>query len=160
MSLRLPVCGATSPNGTLYPPFAINLDLVKHALVDREGWTPTVAAMGIQQYRRFLQLYASIGVAQPSLLVDTVWHWHLLHTRQYSADGQHMFGHYLHHNPLSFDKSHEAGRQRLETSYANVLSAYEEVFCESPPEPWWPALHKVVMQSSGCSQGQGNCRGE
>ncbi|WP_310619874.1 glycine-rich domain-containing protein [Flexibacterium corallicola] len=41
------------------------------------------------------------SLAPPSREVDILWHTHILFTRKYMGDCDRIFGHYLHHEPIS-----------------------------------------------------------
>ena len=53
-------------------------------------------------YRRFLLICKQnpkISV-RPTILVDEMWHAHILHTPEYHRDCTDFFGYYLHHRPI------------------------------------------------------------
>merc|ERR1712232_1510843 len=89
--------------------------------------------MGIAEYRRFLHLhqkYPEHWVAA-SKLVDIVWHEHILDTKRYMADSEHLFGRYLHHYPTF--------RQGEPFLYEKeMLKAYKDEFGELPRQDIWP----------------------
>jgi hypothetical protein len=65
------------------------------------GWTKAKCQLAILEYKRFLKLtskYRSKSII-PTQLVDEVWHTHILDTRKYARDCDHVFGFLLHHNP-------------------------------------------------------------
>jgi len=65
------------------------------------GWSVQRAEFAVEEYRRFLKLNAKYRELRivPSLLVDEVWHTHILDTRKYAVDCQRIFGYFLHHFP-------------------------------------------------------------
>lgn len=77
-------------------------------------------------YRQFLSLHNSYPEAMlvPPAIVDYVWHAHIEHTRQYMADCDMLFGHYLHHEPQ--DEAVTADQYESFT-----IPAYQKEFGES-----------------------------
>jgi hypothetical protein len=66
-----------------------------------QAWTADRLAAAESEYRRMLGVkvaYPDVDLV-PSADVDEIWHAHILHTRQYAADCQALFGHFLHHEP-------------------------------------------------------------
>lgn len=80
---------------------ALNLTAVMARLVEEQGLAPDQVLRAEQQYRDFLTLKAMHPGRQisPTKLADLVWHEHIIHTRQYMADCETLFGSYLHHTP-------------------------------------------------------------
>lgn len=60
----------------------------------------------IQRAERDYRDFLACGKANPRVQispygdVDTVWHTHIVYTRQYHADCQAYFGYYFHHEPF------------------------------------------------------------
>lgn len=66
-------------------------------------WTVEDATHCCQLYKNFLFLmkkHLSLSLV-PTREIDEFWHNHILYTRQYFHDCEHIFGHYLHHEPAS-----------------------------------------------------------
>jgi len=62
-----------------------------------------------QRYKNFLFLqkkYLPFSLI-PTRQIDEFWHNHILYTKQYFADCQHIFGHYLHHEPADPNESNQ-----------------------------------------------------
>lgn len=87
---------------------ALNL----HPMIDRisnpedeltysSGWPREVAEKIAEQYKAYLWLVKIYPdkVLIPFREVDEFWHQHILHTQQYHADCEAIFGRYLHHIP-------------------------------------------------------------
>jgi len=68
---------------------------------DGYGWTREHAERIELAYRRFLMLRAKFPQHQiaPTRDIDAFWHAHILDTRKYAADCQHIFGEFVHHYP-------------------------------------------------------------
>lgn len=83
---------------------ALDLEPIKFKLAcqdDGPGWSAQHIERMAQAYKRFLILlarYPGVTIA-PTRDIDTVWHTHILDTRKYAADCQHIFGEFLHHYP-------------------------------------------------------------
>lgn len=64
-------------------------------------WIKPEAEKACQLYKNFLLLqkkHLPLSLV-PSRIIDECWHNHILHTKNYMADCQAIFGHYLHHEP-------------------------------------------------------------
>lgn len=70
-------------------------------LPEGRDWTQEYVDVAEKWYRRYLMLiikYPNQNHA-PNLMVDEIWHQHIVDTRAYIADCQAIFGKYIHHNP-------------------------------------------------------------
>lgn len=70
-------------------------------------WSLKEAEHCCQLYKNFLFLqkkYSDVSLV-PTREIDEFWHNHILYTRQYTEDCQHIFGHYLHHVPTAPDEN-------------------------------------------------------
>ena len=65
-------------------------------------WTEARIARAERDYRDFLAAAKANKGKQVSPCgdVETMWHTHIVYTRQYHADCQAYFGYYLHHEPF------------------------------------------------------------
>lgn len=82
--------------------YSANFDSVVSRLVAVNKWSKREALLAVQQYRNFLFLkrkYDHQYTLPPSVDIDEVWHAHILHTREYMNFCQHVFGHFVHHEP-------------------------------------------------------------
>ena len=82
-------------------------------------------------YRRFLTLHREYPERTfvPSVLIDLLWHYHVLDTRKYADDCERIFGYFLHHDPyfgLGSDESLQANNEAWEATRA----LWEQVFGE------------------------------
>lgn len=81
-------------------------------------WTLEDALQCCRLYKNFLYLlkkYLPIPLV-PTREIDEFWHNHILYTRHYFRDCDHIFGHYLHHEPASpADDTSELINHFLET---------------------------------------------
>lgn len=95
-----------------------------------KGWTPEEAVVAVKWYKRFLALAAKYPERTliPSVLVDEVWHQHVLDTRQYPEDCKAIFGEFLHHNP--YFGSTEEGARLLDMAFAATNELYRIEFGE------------------------------
>lgn len=85
-----------------FKPFdLINIKPLLVSLTQSYGWSEIKAGRACQRYLNFLclrWLYPD-RLLVPTQEIDQVWHCHILYTRQYRQDCQHLFGHYLDHDP-------------------------------------------------------------
>lgn len=87
------------------------------------------------EYKRFVFLLATYpGIEIPMAeRLDDMWHVAVLHTRNYTAFCDEVFGAYNHHNPTVSDEENTA----LWPAYlANTLPLYEKHF-GAPAEEFW-----------------------
>jgi hypothetical protein len=105
-------------------------------LVQEMGWDEDFANLAILEYRKFMLLCNLYPQAMtPSVHVDTVWHLHLLYTRNYHSFCVEALGcNYLHHEP---SKGGPVEDQIFTDFYAATLKMYSEVFGSIPPESIW-----------------------
>lgn len=91
-------------------------------------WTGTDAMHCAKLYKNFLFLQKKHFRAPlvPTREIDEFWHNHILYTQNYFRDCQHIFGHYLHHQPAS---PHE-NPKRLIDDYLKTKQLYFEAFRE------------------------------
>lgn len=108
----------------------LDLDPIKVKLManEGEGWSRRQADEADLMYRRFLYLsakYPSQSIV-PNRIVDIFWHAHILDTRKYAEDCEHIFGYFLHHFPY-FGMRGEQDARELERAFAesNRLHAAE-----------------------------------
>jgi hypothetical protein len=104
-------------------------------LARENGWSPAHAARVFEEYRRFLFLTMTAGIAvTPSDAVDQAWHLHLTYTRDYwDRLCPEVLGHSLHHGPT---KGGRAEGTRFFEQYALTLRAYEAAFGPAPADIW------------------------
>jgi|GEM_PF-1360151 len=111
-------------------------------IAQTEKWTERFTRDAIQEYKRFVYLccIAENG-ASPSIVVDKVWHMHLLYTTEYWKNFcPNILQRELHHFPnvggiIDYKKHHDW--------YLETLILYIRVFKQNPPAKFWripPAL--------------------
>lgn len=79
----------------------LDFKMLKRKLVEEKGWTAEMCDEVEDLYRKFLALnvrYPDRKIC-PTGSIDEFWHAHILDTRAYAADCQHLFGQMLHHFP-------------------------------------------------------------
>ena len=75
------------------------------------------------------------GEIVPSTHVDTVWHMHLLYTRNYQQFCREALDReFLHHEPASGD---EEEIEQFRSMYKETLQKYEQFFGTKPPSEIW-----------------------
>lgn len=115
------------------------IDLVRR-FAREQGCTLAEARSAVEEYRRFAFLCChSDRELTPSLLVDEVWHLHLLHTRDY---WQHwcpeVLRRPLHHGPT---RGRPVDNARYRRQYAETLALYEQHF-GTPSASAWPGTRE------------------
>lgn len=112
----------------------LDLEMVKMKLRDvdeGEGWSSEQCESAELEYKRFLQLnrkYASATIV-PNRVMDVMWHYHILDTRQYVADSDRLFGRYFHHFPY-FGMRGPEDEMQLRSSFMTTQQIYEREFSE------------------------------
>jgi Glycine-rich domain-containing protein-like len=82
-------------------------------------------------YRRFLTLHREFPdrTFVPSVLIDLVWHYHILDTRKYSDDCRRALGYFLHHDPY-FGLGSNENLQANHDAWMETCALWERVFSE------------------------------
>lgn len=129
------------------------------ALSRDQGWRRSLAAMVIEEYRRFLYLAAiSDREVTPSRAVDAAWHLHLTWGRHYWDElcGR-ILRRPLHHLP---GDGSAADEERHRRQYLETLALYERVFGASPPHGIWPRPEAQARSpASSLDRRQAGCGG-
>ena len=115
---------------------ALKLDNIINALVAREGWRLKDAQEVAGQYRNWLYLATQHPDKHfpPSEDVDEFWHMHVLHTAQYRADCDEIFGAYFDHEPTlslsspPFKKGGPGGISDLGAAFQELQALHKEEF--------------------------------
>lgn len=99
-------------------------------LINISGWS-TAEVLAIENiYREWLILHAvydeNICLA-PNKKLDEYWHYHILDTKKYMEDCQHVFGKYLHHYPY-FGLTEEENQEFLDRGYALTQKLFMKHF--------------------------------
>jgi len=135
----------------------LDLSRIEESLTFKQGWSQEFAAQAVEEYKRFLQLHIHFPDQRlvPSLIIDEVWHTHILFTRQYSADCDAIFGEFLHHEP-TLPSDGDDVNQADKDDYGDVVALYTQVFAQKPGRGW---KGRVGASCSGACGG-GACGGK
>lgn len=105
-------------------------------IAQTENWTEDFSCHAIQEYKRFIYLCCiSKNGASPSIVVDKVWHMHLLYTMEYWKNFcPNILQRELHHFPnvggiIDYNKHQDW--------YLETLILYIRVFKQNPPAKFW-----------------------
>jgi hypothetical protein len=108
-----------------------------------EGWTRRFTLLAIAEYKRFVYLCCvSQNGASPSVVVDKVWHMHLLYTVEYwKKFCPLVLGRELHHYPnvggiIEYNKHQDW--------YLETLKLYLLIFKENPPPDFWRIPKEIL----------------
>ena len=110
------------------PPFAIRL-------AEENEWSEQFTLRAIEEYKRFLFLAVNCGFpVVPSMVVDQVWHLHLIYTRSYWDElcGR-VLGCPIHHQPSPGGAKVRDGYNR---NYRATLENYAKEFGTAPGDIW------------------------
>jgi hypothetical protein len=114
-------------------PEEIELNSVRDALMEKQGWFLERAEAARTEYIRFLTLLQK----KPGFMLipwlnkegqddlDQFWHQHILDTAKYAADCEALFGRMIHHNPHLVRGSEAEGDAKAKTQrlYARTFSS-------------------------------------
>jgi hypothetical protein len=91
----------------------LDLSKIKAKLQLTKSWSQERCEVAEMQYRHFLKLALLEPGEEISPLgdIDEMWHTHILFTKKYADDCQHIFGRYMHHFPLFTESQQERSRQ-------------------------------------------------
>jgi hypothetical protein len=120
--------------------------LTKLCHSEGEGWSNEKAREAIHKYKQwlYLKLHNPNTDIVPSKLIDEVWHYHILDTRAYAQDCQHVFGKFLHHFPY-FGIRGEDDAEKLRIAFAESQQLFLNVWQE-----------EMCADSSICTGGDGS----
>jgi len=112
-------------------------------LAQTEGWTRRFCLLAIEEYKKFVYLCCiSKNGASPSIVVDKVWHMHLLYTTEYWKEFcPKILERELHHFPNvgGINDYHKHQDWYLET-----LKLYINIFRQNPPEVFWRLPKEII----------------
>ena len=101
-----------------------------------------------------LKQYYAVALLDPdnmhavSEAVDPFWHSHIIFTREYHDFCQHVFGQYIHHQPL--DKGDVSQVEKVRCLYQYTHEIYRRMFRHFDP-CWWPEPSKAgVICTHNC----------
>jgi hypothetical protein len=114
-------------------PEELQLNSVRDALIEKQGWSLERAEAARAEYVRFLTLLQR----RPGFMLipwlteegqddlDEFWHQHILDTAKYAADCNALFGRIIHHNPhlLRGSSDEKDAAEKTERLYARTFSS-------------------------------------
>jgi hypothetical protein len=115
---------------------SLDLEPVKFKISSKEegyGWTSEHTDRIELAYRRFMMLRAMHPQLQlaPTRDIDAFWHAHILDTRKYAEDCQHIFGEFIHHFPYLGLLGDE---DKLENAATSLRELFVSEFGEDVPD--------------------------
>lgn len=105
-----------------------------------QGWSFDVCLAVRDEYIRFLILTRDFENSYiiPSVMIDKLWHIHLLGTAKYAADCDRLVGRFVHHQPThgTSPSTPEVQAQR-DRAWNETLALYQRFFNQPPhPDIW------------------------
>jgi hypothetical protein len=131
----------------------LDLSGVRAKLADSEegkGYGPERLDLLETEYRKFLALqlaYPGQDIV-PCMIVDEIWHQHILDTIAYRADCDAIFGRFLDHFPY-FGMRGPEDAEALADAYSMTLDRYVESF-GTPPEGTWISADAAKCSRTNC----------
>lgn len=101
-------------------------DAMSSASYPLPRWEREDVIQCLQRYKNFLwlhKLYPNVSLV-PTKEIDECWHNHILYTRYYARDCEHLFGHYFHHIPAIPGESDNT----LASDYLQTKNLYQQTF--------------------------------
>jgi len=134
----------------------IDLKMVKMKLMDEEegqGWDQEYTDYVELRYKRYLCmiLLNENGSVVPTKDIDLFWHQHILDTRAYAQDCNHVFGYFVHHFPY-FGMRSEQDAQDLLDSFEETKLLHKTLFNEE-----YAVEYNVGNDSSRCHKCSSKC---
>jgi hypothetical protein len=105
-------------------------------IAEKHGWSYMQSLAAVREYKKFVYLgVVSNFIVTPSLLVDVIWHEHLLFSKAYrdfcEQIIQYQFDHYPELLPM------ELNTKKYEAQYKRTIQLYIQEFGIAPPENIW-----------------------
>lgn len=112
-------------------------------LAQAEGWTRRFSLQAIDEYKKFVYLCCiSKNGTSPSVVVDKVWHMHLLYTIEYWKEFcPNILDRELHHFP---NVGGINDYNKHQDWYLETLKLYINVFRKNPPEVFWRIPNEIT----------------
>jgi hypothetical protein len=107
---------------------SLDLTNVRLYCQQQHGWDSTYASEVEEGYRRYLSLHLLFPETRfvATKDVDLFWHTHILHTRQYEADSEAVFGKMFHHDPVLVSET--ADLRPYADDFSKMLNVMQSVF--------------------------------
>lgn len=120
------------------------------SLAAEMDWSDEFTRLAISEYLKFAFLASrQPGRVVPSIVIDTVWHMHLLYTRSYQSFCRNELEiDFLHHEPGRGD---DAENKQFRELYLETLVEYEKYF-GPPPAEVWGGDSATIARKFGLSQ--------
>lgn len=141
---------------------SIDLSMVKMKLMDEEegqGWDKEYTDYVEKRYKRYLcMVYVNPnGPVVPTKDIDLFWHQHILDTRAYAKDCQHIFGYFLHHFPYFGMRGKDDAKDLLD-SFEETKNFHRQLFSEEYAVEYngdtsSSACHKCSSKCHKCASG-------
>ena len=116
---------------------ALDLEMIKMKIQNNDDgleWNLEQCEDAEIEYKRYLTLCRHFPFPKysmvPNKIMDTMWHYHILDTRNYVKDSERLFGGYFHHFPY-FGLRGEEDAKRLQETFEETKRLYEKKFGES-----------------------------
>ncbi len=119
-------------------------------LAREQKWTTEFTQKAIEEYKKFMYLAATCNFSvTPSVVIDEVWHTHLVYTKNYwSLFCQQVLGKEIHHTPSG---GSDAEKLLYHDAFLKTKEAYELVFKEKPPIEVWDSDPKITKKNNSSS---------
>jgi hypothetical protein len=116
------------------------------------GWSQKFALKAIWEYKKFVYLgVVSDFSVTPPMVIDKVWHEHLLFSRGYREFCTEVIDYNFDHNPELLPADGQTAT--FNAQYEDTLELYKKEFAGDPPEEIWgkPKFDKALVTSDGSS---------
>lgn len=116
-------------------------------LLEANEWDEAFTKEAIEEYRKFMYLKTvTRKPLTPSVVVDSVWHMHILYMRNYEAFCEKVIGRMVYHDPGG---GSEEESERFKEQYFDTLLTYLDNFGEPPIHIWGHRSCRLDTGSAG-----------
>ncbi len=115
-------------------------------LAREQKWTTEFTQKAIEEYKKFMYLAVTCNFSvTPSIVIDEVWHTHLIYTKSYwNSFCKEVLGKEIHHTPSG---GSDAEKLLYHDAFLKTKEAYELVFREKPPSEVWDSDPKATKDN-------------
>ena len=120
-----------------------------HKIARKRSWNNAFALRAVSEYKKFVYLgIVSEFVVTPSMVIDQVWHQHLLFSKAYRSFCQDVIQYDFDHNPELVPMEDQTNT--FSAQYMDTLELYKNEFGYAPPADIWsrPKFDKKVLREN------------
>ena len=116
---------------------SMNFDSIVWKIIDSDkSLSKKEVRNSVEQYKKFLSLKRKYpdSTLVPTREIDSVWHAHILDTKNYADDCNMLFGKFMHHKPY-FGQFSDESQDEMSSFYDQTSDLWEKEFGEKLEQP-------------------------